>query len=302
MDAEEIGGVEVPEPMKQKRMPEFEPVRRRRTRWPFFLLLGCFLLCCICVIGPICALATGIATFASVFENSKVTASDVERVAIDEDEIITLEVDNSVGDIRIQRGSSDEIVVNYTKTARSFTKELARNALNAISLTVDQPSADRVVITAVQEQDEFFCGNQDGGDFFCGSQKVDMTISVPEELYLDITNNVGDVRIDNVLARDLQVTTNTGDVHFDGELGVVGDFNIETNVGDIVMVLPGDTFIDVSADTDVGDLDFSDFDVSAGNREPGPSSSWRGTLGDGNETPPTLQLVTNVGDITIERQ
>lgn len=300
MDSDEIGGVEVPEPMKQKRMPEFEPVRQRRRRWPFFVLAGCLLLCCLCLVLPICLLITGVATAASVLENSKITASGFEQVTIDADEIVTLEVDNAVGDIRVERGSGDEIVVNYTKTARSFTKDMAREALKAIVLSVDEPSADRVVISVNQEEDQFFCGDRDGG-FFCGSQSVDMTISVPEQVRLVISNNVGDIRVENVTARDLQITNNTGDVHVDADLGPSGDFSIETDVGDIMLVLPDDTFIDVNAETSVGDINLSDFNVSQRDEDRnGPSSSWQGTLGDGNETPPSLRLRTNVGDITFE--
>jgi DUF4097 and DUF4098 domain-containing protein YvlB len=299
MDSEAIGGVEVPEPLKQKRMPNFEPARQRRSRWPFCLLIGCLLLCCLCLVAPICLLATGVATVASVLENSKVTASGVERVTVDADEIINLDVNNNVGDITIQRGSSDEIVVNYTKIAKSFTKDLARDTLNEISLKVEKPSADRVVISVDQGNDQFFCGNRDD-QFVCGSASIDLTISVPEELYLTVTNNVGDIKIENILARDLQVASDTGDIHFDGELGASGSYSLESDTGDLVMVLPGDTFVALDAETSVGDLDLSDFNISV-DEERGPGASWQGRLGDGNETPPTLRLKTDTGDITIQR-
>ena len=270
--------------------------RRRSSRWPLYIVIGCLLSCFTCCVLPVCGLAVAGVGLAALLENSEVTETKTETVRLETDDPITLTVDNRVGDILIEPGTNDEVVVEYTKRAHGLTKSSAQDELDNILVDIDDSVADQVKIAVTMDSEK--------DTFFAFSNEVDLTIRVPESLYLDIKNNVGKVTIQGVTARSVQVKNNTGDIEFDGELGTspTADYSFETNVGSITLFLPDNTYFAVSAETDVGDVTVSDnFDEV--NRDDDGSGEvgdrWAGMLGNGNEDPPTLTLIVNVGDITI---
>jgi hypothetical protein len=119
-----------------------------------------------------------------------------------------------------------------------------------------------------------------------------------------LTNNVGNITINDVRARALDIQSNTGSVIFDGRLGADPSaiFSVETNTGTITISLPADVNVELDADSDVGNVTVSDsFDHTADVNEvrTGVGETWTGTLGDSVESLPTLRLHTNTGTIDV---
>ncbi|MBN1678775.1 MAG: DUF4097 family beta strand repeat protein [Anaerolineae bacterium] len=269
--------------------------RRRGSRWPLYVLLGCVLSCMMCCIGPICALGIAGATLAEVLDNAKVTTTYTETVELDNNVIVTVTVDNRVGDVMIRRGNDDEVVVKYTKTAYALTESRAKKELDNIHVNITQPGDDTVDITIDLDHDN--------DNFFSLANNVDLTISVPETVYLDIENNVGRVKIEDIRARGLDIKNNTGDVRFDGELAFGSDYQITVNTGSVEVRLPDDSFLAINAVVDVGEVrvldGFDNVDRDDAERDT-VGETWHGTIGTGAEDPPTLKLEVNVGSINVE--
>jgi DUF4097 and DUF4098 domain-containing protein YvlB len=276
---------------------EETPPRRRSSRWPLYIVIGCLMSCFACCVLPVCGVASVVAGVAFVYENNKVTDTQTKVYPLETDDPITLEIDNSIGDVVIEHGNDDEVVVEYTKQASGITKSQARDELDNIEVLIDWPSADHITITVDISRQESWVGK---------ANEANLTVKVPESLYLDITTDRGKIAIESVTARSLRAKNSTGDIEFDGVLGTnpTNDFSLETDLGSITLFLPKETYLAVSAKADVGNVTVSDNfdrvnrDNSSGSGEV-VSDRWAGTLGDGNEDPPTLKLQVNVGDITI---
>ncbi|MBN1201694.1 MAG: DUF4097 family beta strand repeat protein [Anaerolineae bacterium] len=291
MDDQEITGT--PDTGKKKREDVLSGAQRK-SRAPLYVLIGCLLFPCLCCAAPLCLVIGGGVTLATVFEHSKASASYTETVDVVPGETIILDVDNRVGDIEIRTGAADDqVIVEYTKTAYAFNKGSARDELDKINVDI---TSSGQTITIQVEQDS----NED--TFLFRANEVNMTITIPSDAEITVENNVGQITLEGVHARALDLQTNTGSITFEGSLRQTGDYNIRTNVGDVTLRLPDGTYIEVDAETDVGEVSVSGFEIS--NRDEGgsvPGEAWRGTLGDGAESAPTLRVRTNVGDITIER-
>jgi len=271
---------------------------RRRRRWPLLVVLGCLGLCFVCCVGPICVVAIGGAAIASFVDTATVTAS--QTFDVPDSGPVTLTIDNPVGDITIQQGASDRVVVTYTKKVHGLSQSSANRRLDDLQLSITQPQDDTIHIVAenVNEIDQLSEILSIGG-------QIQLTITVPERVALDVTTNVSDITVERVQANRLDLKTNTGDIVFDGSLTGEGDQQpnrITTNVGSITVRLPRDASVALSARTDVGKVSVSDrFDRvrQADSARSGVSDRWSGTLGSDGDRP-TLDLQTNTGDITVE--
>jgi len=293
MNDNDLEEILVETPDKPKRGQRATP---RSSRAPIFIVLGCLLLLCLCCLLPLCLLGMGgltIGSAAAVVMNNEATESGSEQVAVNADEPIVLTVENSVGQITIQPGSSEEVVVEYTKRAYGWTKDDANAQLKTMDVKVDQINDRSVRVNVEYSKNDF--------DF--GLNAVDLTITVPRDVALIVDNNTGDIQVEGVRARSLKLESNTGEITFDGDLAASGDFSIRSNTGEITVRLPQDAYVQVSATTDVGEVNVSGFDVSNDeSRRDGPGVTFSGTLGSGPETPPTLNLHLSVGSISIRAQ
>jgi DUF4097 and DUF4098 domain-containing protein YvlB len=271
---------------------------RRRRRWPLWIVLGCMGLCFLCCIAPICAVAMGGAALASVMKTASVTTS--QTFAVPEGEPVTLFVDNPVGDITIRQGASDEVEVTYTKKAYGLSQSSADRNLNDLQLSITQPQDDTIRIVAENANDL-----EQLSELLSIGNQIQLTITVPERVLLDISTNVSDITVEDVQAESLRLETNTGEIRFDGSLtGASGQRanRIATNVGSITVRLPQDAAVALSARSDVGNVSVSDrFDRynPTDTSGSGPSEQWTGTLGQDGDRP-ALDLQTNTGDIKVE--
>jgi hypothetical protein len=267
-----------------------------RIPWPIFLALGCLCMPFVCCIMVLCGTAAAGATLATIFSRNHMSESHTETLSVPSGAPVTLNVDNRVGEITIERGTEDTVVVEYTKTAYGLTKSNAQDAVNDIIVDIQQPTESEVTIDVQlgREEDTFF---------FRGSS-VDLTLTVPERVALTVQNNVGTIKIQNLRVQSLDLETNTGSIEYLGWMptNVNVPLEISANVGTIRLTLPENTYLNIDAEVDVGDINVSDsFDQVTPESQSGDSvgARWQGTLGRGAEDAPTLNLKVNVGDIRI---
>ncbi|WP_162909519.1 DUF4097 family beta strand repeat-containing protein [Aggregatilinea lenta] len=285
-------------PDKPKRGFVPETAAPRRRRWPW-IVLGCLFAPCLCCALSIGVVAGGGAIAASVYDDHRITDSGTETVAIDPGEPVRVEIDSQVGNIEIRSGATDEITVEWTKTASGFSDGSAQDRLNKMSVDAsEQDGTVSVVVDAGHTNNNFF------SDIFGRANSVDLTITVPDELLaLDVGLNIGEISIDNVDVGELALTNNTGDMVFSGALTGDGPFEVRTNIGTVTLELPADTTAQVDATTDIGTVKVEDFDtISGSGSENVPGDEWTGSIGSGQDGSRTLEVRVNIGDVTIRAQ
>lgn len=273
---------------------DVKPARRRGARWPCFVLVGCLISPCVCCALAVCGLAMGVGSIAAVFDHNKVTASHSDTFTVAEDTTLTLEVDNRVGSITVERGNEAQVVVEYKKTAYGFSRSAAQKELDRITVDVDQPTDSRLVVAVDTGRDE--------DSWFARASSVDLTIRVPEHVTLDLENNVGSIHINGVTVHALSVVNNTGEITFNGELaqGVTDPpLRLETNVGSLQVRLPRGANLEIDARSDVGSVTVcNDFDHISRNNTTSDSvgGHTQATLGSGG---PVMTLQVDVGEIDV---
>jgi hypothetical protein len=301
-EAEEIRGVPdseviytTPEPRKAKRG------QSSWARWPLYMVMGCVGLCAVCCVFPFCLLFASGLGLAAILSNSEATQTATETVALDTENPITLYVDATLGSIHVRPGSGDQaVVVTYTKKAYGLTKSRALKELDNIAITITPPDPNTSPDVVRIEVDT----NKVEDSFWSLANHVELEITVPEDLHIQIDQNVGSIDIEGVTARSLNVHSNTGSITFDGDIGVnsTETFLIETNTGSITVRLPANVDARLEAQTDTGSVSVSGgFDrlSDVSDTRTGAGARWSGLLGEGSEEPPILQLTTNTGSIDV---
>ena len=276
-----------------------EKTPSKPVRWPLYTAVGCLVVPCLCCAALLCGTVAVGASLAAVLNNAKATISGTETVAVDGGAVVTLEVTNRVGSIAIKAGTTDEVRVEYTKTGYGLTKSAAQKELDNITVTVTQPDDNRVVVDATVDREK--------NTFFSLADNVDLTITVPPDVRITVQQNVGEVKVTGVSAQQLDITDNTGTISFDGTLAALSGatFRLHTNVGEIKLTLPRDTYAAVKAQANVGSVDVApDFAISdQSGSKTGAGAVWNGTLGSNAAfDPPPLELGVNTGGITINAQ
>lgn len=220
----------------------------------------------------------------------------------------SLTINNRVGDISISVGDTDVIQVQATKEARAVLGSWAQDTLQRINVRAES-SGDTAQITV---------------DMPTGlrlrSASVDFEIVVPQNVNLDIVNNVGDISvtetagslrlrnnvgditISNVTVREeYDVEADVGDIELEGQLGEdAGTLLLRTRVGGIVVSLPEDSRFTLDAETSVGDIT-SEFDLQDRQADQkGPGQTLKGSV---NTTATDVDVVlrTDTGDIDVQQ-
>lgn len=262
------------------------------------------------ILGLVIILGGGLmagCSFRNDIKQNEASESGSELVTLDGDQVVTLALDNRVGEITILSGGSREIRVNYTKFAYAESKTKAQDKLSQIEIKLEQ-DGDRVRVYTIDSSP------RDHSQ----SNKVDFEITVPETINLNVKQDVGDIRVEDIQAPDtlrveskvgqitlsdvqapdsMKLSTDTGEIDFEGTLA--GDGAISTKVGAIRVELPQDAALEVNAQTKVGKVTVSDFDTrNVQNERVVVSERWRGTLGQG-EASAELILKADTGDISI---
>jgi hypothetical protein len=271
----------------------------RRRLWPFVAIAGCLLAPCLCCLLLICLLAATGVGFAAVFTNSEVAQSHTETFNLPAGTNPTLTVDNPVGAVTVRRGNDNEVVVTYTKKAHGLTKSRATAELDNIRVDTQQPADDQIAITVTTDRTK--------KTLFAFANRVDMTITVPEKVYLAITNNVGSTDVQGVDALGLDLKNNTGSITFSGSLSPDAStpYSMTSNTGSIQVTLPGNVYVEIDATVNVGSINVSSDFAKRSNVEDtrhAVGQTWHGTLGTGSGQAPVLQLRTNTGSIDVSAQ
>lgn len=207
----------------------------------------------------------------------------------------TLIVNNDVGSIHVQPGSSsnnvhvkvkksggnpDDIKVSYSQNGNTVTVTIKR--VNTSSTT--KADADITV------------PNKSNLQLQNGTGDIEVT---GIEGKLSLTNGTGSIDATQIkLSSDSKLQTSTGSVNFSGSIGGSGNYQFQSNTGDVEVSLPSDASFHFNANTDTGSIS-SDFSGVAIERNiVGASAS--GTIG---STPSaTITLTTNTGSIHLQKQ
>jgi DUF4097 and DUF4098 domain-containing protein YvlB len=216
-----------------------------------------------------------------------------------------LSVQNDVGEVNIRAASDNVVRVTATKRVRGGGEAAAR-LLDQISVTTDSAGNEGEIRVDIPD------------NLGTASASVDLEISVPREITLDVENRVGpvtvggtegalqvftgvgEIKIDDVrLLGDSRLETNVGKIGFSGRLPDGGLVAMTTRTGDIGVALPADSTFIVDARTGVGNIN-SEFTLEAretGESETIVSRALRGRVGQNPDV--TLRLETGTGSINI---
>ncbi|MFP4320946.1 MAG: DUF4097 family beta strand repeat-containing protein [Anaerolineales bacterium] len=260
------------------------------------VLIGCgvglvavLLVCCVL---PIVFLG-GFGAVAAIVDGNTVSERSTERLEIEDEDDINLEVRNEVGDVRIQGADVDDIQVEIDRQASGLSESDARDNLAEIEVDVRR-EGNRYIIETSGLGDNINILNE---------SHVDLRISVPDDVPLNVTadNNVGDLSVREILAADrIDLQMNVGDLTFEGEIANGGEHEIAVDVGEVDVTLSNNSRVRIDAATNVGDIN-SDLDLR--DQQTGGDvvdSSLQGVYGEGRETIASLRIRTDVGDINLD--
>lgn len=219
------------------------------------------------------------------FDTTSVQTVEEERLPVSGP--ATLSVDNTVGDISVQTGTVDEVVLTLTKTAWGPTQAEAEARLADLQVTVTQNgNAIRVVVVKPDELN--FLGSD-------RSDRVDFAVVVPAETAvtaqtgfgdlmttgttgdldlhtsagkvtansitgsLDLHSDFGDIRVEEAASETVLVKTSSGEVRLE-RVQASGALEAESDFGDItVLASSADT---LTVHTSSGSVTLTDLDVA----------------------------------------
>ena len=272
------------------------------------LVLAVIAACCVtcAAAGLIAYSGLGAAEWAGVEE----TIATEVRVAPP----ASLRVRNPVGDVTVRRGDlTDRVVVEATKNVRSVSRRAAERLMDDIEVQVE-PGDSGVGVDVILPEAS---GTRFG--------RVDLMITVPEQVSVEVINEAGHVRIrgieghvrvrsetgtlrleDVVLVDGCDVMNTTGDILFQGELPAPGsggessEVLLRTETGDIEFLVPGDSRFTLDAESETGAVN-SKFELrglESGRREGEPGRWLKGGV---NEDPDGGDVIlrTETGNIHI---
>jgi hypothetical protein len=212
-----------------------------------------------------------------------------------------LVVNNQVGSIRVI-GTSDGAKtgkLHYTKSFSGLSTERAQQYVKESQVEVKQ-EGDAVKVTT----------RLNHTNFKVGSLKIEIELTVPAELAVELQNYVGEVTTQN-LQNNVSVNSDVGSVNIDGFKGEVrvdtktggvevrgGQqiklMDVQTNIGKLKVAIPADANLRVDARTDIGKI-LNDFNLPESERH-----NISGNIGDGSQG--SVHLKTNTGEIELVKQ
>lgn len=288
---------------KQKNVPFGDPqmpyvVQQEQSSSTLFkVIIGCVvLLIVLCCVVPLIFGAVTLALI-NVAQDNEISSTEVQQIPITTEQV-TLVVDHNIGDT-VVRGADDveEIEVRITRKARALTEGRAEELLDSAEISLRQ-SDGRYVIDTTRDEGFFMWQIFQNVD-------IELTITVPRRLNVEIAADVGAVRIRDVEIVDrLDLENNVGSIEFDGVLGPEGRHNITNNVGDITVIVREGSAFDLDARTNVGEIDVDLTEGRQGIRSSseGPAQQITGTystLSGGDEPNARLTIRNDVGAISI---
>jgi DUF4097 and DUF4098 domain-containing protein YvlB len=110
---------------------------------------------------------------------------------------------------------------------------------------------------------------------------------------LDLQTEFGDIEVQDAIDAQLTLKTNSGGVTFSGSIRAAGEHRVESEFGDVRVVLPTDAAFDLDAETEFGSIE-TDFAVTVSEFEE------KHIMGEVNGGGPPLVVRTNSGSVTLE--
>jgi DUF4097 and DUF4098 domain-containing protein YvlB len=111
---------------------------------------------------------------------------------------------------------------------------------------------------------------------------------------LDLQTEFGDIEVQGATDSELVLKTNSGKVYFSGSLRAEGEHRVESEFGDVHVVLPAGAAFDLDAETKFGSIEV-DFAVTVSEFEE------KHIVGEVNGGGPSLVVRTSSGSVTLER-
>ncbi|MHB0874839.1 MAG: DUF4097 family beta strand repeat-containing protein [Anaerolineae bacterium] len=277
----------------------------RRNTWIVLVaaLLALLLLCC-CATG----LGLAIGGALSVPDLSLGRATDTYTQRVDVSGPVTLVVRNLVGDVSISPGPDGSVSVTADVETHARSRDAAQELLRQISVTVTVSGSEVNVEVTVP------------GELGSRSAGVDLVIAVPVQTSLQVRNDVGDLRVEDIigaanlrnnvgdvslsgvtLTGDSDIGVDVGEVNFSGSLPASGRVSITTRIGEVAVSLPAEAQFRLDAQTEVGDIT-CDFDLADRSEEEQGIVGHRLRGSVGEDPAVELLLSTTAGEIRLGRR
>jgi hypothetical protein len=265
-------------------------MRRGRNR------LACFFLAMLTVIPLLCCcfflmMVTLVANTTDNSERNRVTRQETYQVAQDsrgQGDPLTIEIENQVGVIAVYGEERDDILIEAEFTSGGPTVAVSQRNVEAM----------RVTTTPTEQGYRIEARHQASGQPLSNAA-INLEIRIPQNANLQIVNEVGAIRVEDVMipAR-LEITNDVGDLDFEGELAPGGNYSLITNVGDIEVDLDDPDGLQVEASSNTGEVNV-DLDLRGrGEQADEVGGRITGAIGEGDPTG-TLQVRTEVGNVAL---
>lgn len=206
-------------------------------------------------VGIVVGILQGILLLIGIIGGDSGKTIDVNQ-SFEAKQVRNIQVESSVGNIKIFETNEDEIRIEAKKVAESFTCKLGEN--------------DTIIIRNKNTRSFIF-------GWFKHTSSID--IYIPKGLKLDVVNldlGVGDTRIEYLTASELTVDSGVGDIRItdceirssEYDLGIgdikmedckMGNLEAENGIGDIKLGLIGDIDdYEIEIDNGIGDNEIND--------------------------------------------
>ncbi|MBL0387134.1 DUF4097 family beta strand repeat protein [Tumebacillus sp. ITR2] len=241
----------------------------------------------------------------SINENSFSSEKDTQReegdLQLDVKNAKKLIVNSEVGNIHVVgAGSNTDGTLHFVKGVFGYSDAEATKFLQNVKLDV------------VRNGDTVNVNVNDAANKWLKRLHIDLEISIPETLDVQLTNKVGEITTQG-LQSAVTVASEVGSINIQGYKGTVkansktgkldiaggqdiASVNVETNVGKVIVALPADANLNLEAQTDIGhinnELTLNDSHIDR--------QKVTGTLGDGSKG--HVYIKTNAGSIDITKQ
>lgn len=196
----------------------------------------------------------------------KEKAERQESHTINAENLNTLNIKSSVGDINIKTHESNDAIINLNISAHSSSKEKSKELVDDFNYSVEENFNSIDIDTTFKDKDKILEDK---------NVSTDLIISVPVKIeniiislnvgdvYIkningkfEISNNVGEIKIENSNA-SYDIKTNVGEIIL-SEAAAIGKSEFITNTGDIKLSFSDITNAEsIKAATDVGDIDIT---------------------------------------------
>ncbi len=233
----------------------------------------------------------------------KYTATESRRFTVTEPPRVVIQ--NPVGAVSVVAGEVDQVTVQATKEARSYSEEAAQRDLEEITVGMEQ-NGNTVTIRVDLGYQFASCAHS--------QRSVRLLVTVPERADLEadvkvgklhtygLTGNVqaqvatGHAELRRVtLAEASRLLVHTGHVDLDGALKTGASLDVRIHVGSADLKLPAATYTHLDASTHIGHIDVFGWPVAVRRNFLGASAS-----GDMSAEPAgTLNVQTDVGSVSL---